>query len=204
MWAIERDRVTNAESTRVTFHSTVIQDLRSRYESNHRIRESKRQFAHLNVTWVLGSRFFSNFHCTAVISITPDAFSLTCIPILAPPTVMWKWIMPRGRSVGDRAITLMSSPTNPAFQTALQRYLDAWASDARSFTSEATPDDVPREVEEYENANRDTSSRRYIGIFSMLIQNFEGFFSAVDTFVSSNPLTAALVWGGFRFVIQAL
>ena len=96
----------------------------------------------------------------------------------------------------------MSAPTNPAFQVALQRHLDAWASDARSFTSEATPDDVLREVEAYDKANRDTSSRRYINRFSMLIQNFQGFFSAVDTFVSINPQTAALVWGGLRFVIQ--
>ena len=96
----------------------------------------------------------------------------------------------------------MSAPTNTAFQTALQRHLDTWASDVRSFTSGATPDDVLREVEKYEKANRDTSSRRYIRRFSVLIQSFEGFFSAVDTFVSCNPQTAALIWGGLRLVIQ--
>ena len=50
----------------------------------------------------------------------------------------------------------MSAPTNTAFQTALQRHLDTWALDVRSFTSGATPDDVLREVEKYEKANRDT------------------------------------------------
>jgi hypothetical protein len=114
--------------------------------------------------------------------------------------------------VGDRASILMGTIVSDNLHVSTHKYSvpngspeasrHSWASDARSFTSGATPDDVLREVEEYEKVNRDTSSRRYIRRFSVLIQNFEGFFSAVDTFVSCNPQTAALIWGGLRFVIQ--
>lgn len=95
----------------------------------------------------------------------------------------------------------MPPPTDTAFQRALQRHLDTWALDARSFTSEATSDDVLREVAEYEKANRDTSGRRFLARFSVLVQEFQGFFSVVDVLVSSNHV-AALVWGGLKFIIQ--
>jgi hypothetical protein len=102
----------------------------------------------------------------------------------------------------DLRATASMPHTNLAFETALQEHIDSCAQDVRSFISDSTPDDVLRDVQGFETAHRRTRGRRYANRFSALVQSFQGFFSAVDAFVSSNPQVAGLVWGGLRFLIQ--
>ncbi|KAF8800979.1 hypothetical protein BYT27DRAFT_7148099 [Phlegmacium glaucopus] len=94
------------------------------------------------------------------------------------------------------------SVVNQAFEKALQNHLDQWKSDPRSFPLCATLEDLRSEVEEHGNNYRKTRVSSYTSKLSKLIDRFEGFFTVVDTFVSSNPTIAALVWGGFRFIIR--
>ena len=96
----------------------------------------------------------------------------------------------------------MAVPRNTAFETALKIHLDTWASDPRSFRDTSTLAEVLHEVQRFEEAHSKTLLRRYADRFSVVIQGFATFFSAVDQFVSSNPQTAGLIWGGLKFVIQ--
>jgi hypothetical protein len=95
------------------------------------------------------------------------------------------------------------NPTNEVFQKALQRHIDRWQSDPRTFSSDSTPDDVRAEIETYEKKHEKTIARRYVDRLAGLLQRFESIFRVIDMFVSSNPQIAALVWGGLKFVIQA-
>jgi hypothetical protein len=95
-----------------------------------------------------------------------------------------------------------STPANEVFRKALQKHIETWKSDARSFSTDSSPQDVLQEVQKYEDRHRKKAIRRYADRFSALVQQFQGFFSAVDVFVSADPHIAGLVWGGLRFVIQ--
>jgi hypothetical protein len=97
-----------------------------------------------------------------------------------------------------------SKTTNPVFERVLQKHIDLWKSDKRfEFSGPTpTPDDVLKEIESLEKEHEKTRVRRYTARFATVIQGFQGYFSAVDAFVSSDPLIAGLVWGGIKFVIQ--
>ncbi|KDR76546.1 hypothetical protein GALMADRAFT_279192 [Galerina marginata CBS 339.88] len=94
------------------------------------------------------------------------------------------------------------SKVNLAFDKALQIHLDRWKSDKRSFPDSATPDSLYSEIKEHENRYLKTKVYSYTSRLSSLIDRFQGFFSLVDTFVSSSSSIAALVWGGIRFIIR--
>jgi hypothetical protein len=92
--------------------------------------------------------------------------------------------------------------TNRIFQEALQKHIDCWKSDNRTFPGNSTPDDVIKEVKKYDQEHQKSAERRYTKRFATIAQNFSTYFTIVDTCVSSNPEIAALIWGGLRLVIQ--
>ena len=94
------------------------------------------------------------------------------------------------------------SEANLAFKQALQRHLDKWKSDPRSFPQSATPESLRSEVAEHTNNYQNTRVYLYTSKLSDLINRFNQFFNVVDIFVSSNPTIAALVWGGIRFIMK--
>jgi hypothetical protein len=94
-------------------------------------------------------------------------------------------------------------PTNDVFQQALQKHLDVWKSDSRSFSIGSTPDDIMQEIEKYEREHQKSRGRRYADRFSTVVKGFQSYFAAVDTLVSTDPHhVAALIWGGLKFVVQ--
>jgi len=93
------------------------------------------------------------------------------------------------------------SVANRAFEEALRIHLAQWESDPRSFPQSATPEELRNEVMEHVNNHQRTRVSSYASKLWNLIDRFEGLFKAIDTLVSSNPISA-LVWGGIRFIIQ--
>lgn len=111
--------------------------------------------------------------------------------------------------------TQAPNEANQAFSLALQEFLDKLPRQNREvFEAMKYINDDPqrpvspnvllsdaRALDELDKKHR---ARRFGTRYLKIVRAFEGFFSAIDTVVSSNPTIAALVWGGLRFILTVI
>jgi hypothetical protein len=98
-----------------------------------------------------------------------------------------------------------SHPTNSVLEQAPKKHIGQRLEAGKKFKllePPSTPGDIFKEVEKLTREYQDKPMGRYIARFAKVIEVFQNYFSVVDAFVSSDPLVAGLIWGGFRFIIQ--
>lgn len=67
-----------------------------------------------------------------------------------------------------------------------------------------SPNILVSEAKALDNLDKKHRSRRFGTRYLNIVRALEGFFSVIDTVVSSNPTIAALVWGGIRFILTVI
>ena len=93
---------------------------------------------------------------------------------------------------------------NLAFSTALTTYITSLPDTERApFQAAHSAEDVLAEATRFDRSHQEKSSVRAFGTrYLRMVDGLRGYFSVIDTVVSSHPEVAACVWAGVRFIIE--
>lgn len=92
---------------------------------------------------------------------------------------------------------------NRAFSRALVAHLGTLSDHEKILFSHGNPESVLELATRCDSDHAQRSrSRRWAGVFCDAMNGLKRYFHVIETVVSSHPEIAAIVWGGFKFVLE--
>lgn len=100
----------------------------------------------------------------------------------------------------------LSSGDNPAFDDAIQRFLDTLSEEERGrYSPCASTDDLLDGLKKLGVVAKQRSARRstrFLAGVKAFNDRLQPYFEVTGIFIQSNPTYAAIVWGALRLVLQ--